>query len=480
LLVFSFCAFAQPPEIEWSRTYGRSNADDDCSAILPTSDGGYLLCGTTFPNFDPWVWDLFVVKTNSNGDSLWSRIYGTSGWEECLAAQATMDGGFVLAGIALIDTITSGFDFMLMKISSQGDSLWCRNYRRYAHDICYSVLPTSDGGYLLGGVTFDIDTGNGNAWLVKTNANGDSLWSRIYRSDGGSEIRGIQPAEDGGYILAGATVYMNQSSLCFWTMKINDDGDSLWSRTYRDPDYTRCYCIQQTQDDGYILAGKKLCSQPSNDYNFLLLKTNANGDSLWSRSYGDGNTDEICKSVQQTADGGYILVGEALPTDFYNYDGWVVRTDAAGDSLWSMRLSATYHDRLGDVLPAADGGYVLGGHTMDVDSETTYPMDMWLVKLTPEMSVPNAPIPQRICFLSNYPNPFNSTTVLQFTVPRTSRVMIRAFDVLGREVGTIADAVYSTGEYSISWHCPGSASGVYWIRMSGDGFQQVRKTILLR
>jgi hypothetical protein len=90
------------------------------------------------------------------------------------------------------------------------------------------------------------------------------------------------------------------------------------------------------------------------------------------------------------------------------------------------------------------------------------------------------PIADAHTIIQIYPNPFNSTTVLQFAVPRTSRVMIRAYDVLGREVDTIADAVYSTGEYSISWHCPDCASGVYWIRMSGDGFQHVRKTILLR
>lgn len=370
-------AYAIAPDSLWSRTFGGS-LTEECYSGQQTSDGGYVLAGWT-TSFGAGDADFWLVKVNEDGDSVWSRTFGGSDIEWCWSVRQTFDGGYVMAGKTA--SFGAGWDdIWLVKTDENGDSLWSRTYGGVSWDRCTSVKQTSDSGFILAGSTcsFSCVERISDFWLVKTDANGDSLWSRTFGGIKSEEGRCVVQTSDGGYILAGHTHSFGMGKYDFWLVKTDEHGNSLWSRTFGGKSDDKCRSVQQTSDGGYILAGKTYSFELDTG-DFWLVKTDENGDSLWSRTFG-GSAYESCRSVQQTSDGGYILAGWAESFGAGNSDMWLVKTDENGDSLWSRAFGGNFNDGAYFVEQMSDGGYVLAGLTESFGTG----IDYWLVKTEPE------------------------------------------------------------------------------------------------
>ena len=216
--------------------------------------------------------------------------------------------------------------------NAQPDSLWSRTFGREHNDVCFSAIQTEDGGYALAGITESFGASRNDFWLVKTDADGDSLWSQTFGRSSDNECKSLVHTADGGYALAGFTYSSPNQDM--WLVRTNAEGDSLWSRTFGGAIlWDMCYSIIQTANEGYALAGRT-ASFGAGDYDMWLVRTNADGDSLWSQTFG-GRNDEECFSIIQTADGGYALAGYTRSFGAGDRDMWLVKTDADGDSLWS-------------------------------------------------------------------------------------------------------------------------------------------------
>jgi len=201
--------------------------------------------------------------------------------EVCYSAQQTSDDGYILAG----QTGVGYCDIWLIKTNEYGDSLWSRTFGGTHNDLCYSVEQTSDGGYILAGQTRSFGAGWYDMWLIKTDEHGDSLWSRTFGGTENDGCESVQQTSDGGYILGGWTESLGPSYDEIWLLKTDANGDSLWSRIFSLGREDNCYSVKQTSDGGFILAG---CTKPSTTYqtDIWILKTDENGDSLWSRTLG--------------------------------------------------------------------------------------------------------------------------------------------------------------------------------------------------
>jgi hypothetical protein len=466
-------AFAQPPAIEWSRTYGGPNRDD-CYDLEITADGGFVLAGGT-RSYGFHDGDFWIIKTNADGDSLWSRTFGGSGWEVCYCIRQTADTGIIAVGERL-SFVTSEFSSMIVKMRSNGDSLWSRSYDIPGDDGINAICQTPDGGYLVGGYAWYNSSGN-QALIMKLNANGDSIWSRAYGGENGSTILAICPIEEGGYLLAGTTYPNTTSSWVFWFFKINESGDTLWCRSYEQQhSSSKCFSAYQTSDGGFILGGLLVTDTVDTDnVSCWMVKTDANGDSLWSRTFGSSGFSAIL-SVQQTTAGDYIFTG-CKRTSGTDVDLWVVKTDEDGNVSWDYLLSGTNDDCGNSVRQTSDGGFMVGGVTASFGAGSD---DFLLIKIAPDMSVPYASVPQKMCFLTNYPNPFNSSTQIEYTLPTTRQVSLRLYDVLGREVAVLVNGIKTAGEYRVTFDAAGLASGVYLCRIEAGEFAQTRKIVLLR
>ncbi len=480
LLLAAVAAFAQPPDSLWSRTYGGGDADR-CLAIQQTRDGGYVLAGETW-SYGAGELDAYLVKTNVDGDSVWSHAYGGIRHEACYSIQETSDGGYILGGATGYFTQPDGeTDFWLVKTDSLGSELWSRTFGNSQYDYCYSVQQTSDGGYVLGGYTGGVfGVFYTDFWLVKTDASGDSLWSRVYGGNSFDECTSVRPTTDGGYVLAGYTRSFGAGTDDFWLVKTDANGDSLWSRTFGGSSYDYCFSAQQTADGGYILAGGTE-SFGSGARDSWLVKTNANGDSLWSRTFG-GSGDDWARSVQETLDGGYILAGFTQSFGAGGYDFWIGKGDSNGDSLWSCTFGGELDDLCYCATQTFDGGYILAGKTESFGFGQVFNPDFWVVKTGPELAAEGyeVSLPERYALRQNWPNPFNATTQIAYDVPRMGHVTLTVYDLLGREVMTLVDGVQTAGSHYSIFDGSGLASGVYFYRLDSGDFVTSRKMVLLK
>jgi len=314
--------------------------------------------------------------------------------------------------------------------------------------------------------------------IASAHAQPDSLWSRAFGGANTDVCNSVQQTSDGGYFLAGSTYSFGSGLTDFWLVKTDAQGDSLRSRTFGGSDFEWCTSVQQTSDSGYVLAGHTR-SFGAGNYDLWLVKTDANGDSLWSRTFG-GSSNDYCSSVQQTSDGGYVLAGYTYSFGAGDYDFWLVKTDAQGDSLWSRTYGGTWEDCCWSFQQTSDGGYVLAGRTSSFGAGIS---DFWLVKTGPELGIGEKPNPtavRRYDLHPIYPNPFNAKATITYDLPATSHVTLKMFDVLGREVAVLKDGMQDAGRYQMAFDGENLASGVYLYRLQAGNFVETRKMVLMR
>jgi len=290
----------------------------------------------------------------------WTRTYGGEGNDRGGCVQQTDDGGYIVLAYGTLPGVRGTW---LLKTDAVGDTLWTKSYYPGGG---YWVQITSDGGYIIvGGVGTYL-------WLLKTDSNGDTIWTRTYTEDW-LLYSGywVEETDDGGYIVAGEAPFPID---VVWFLKTNVDGDILWTRKYRD--LWRCDCVRQTSDGGYIfLAGTH--STSTTPAAFWLLKTDSQGDSVWARTYC-GEDEEgwgYPRSVEQTPDGGYVLVGVKGSSD--SGEVWLLKTDSQGDTLWTRTIGGAGIEwgEYGEMT--SDGGYVITGSTSSFGAGKS---DLWLIK----------------------------------------------------------------------------------------------------
>jgi len=288
----------------WTKTYGGIGSDMGFS-VQQTSDGGYIIAGRT--ESSDVKGDVYVIKTDIKGDTLWTRTYGGVYNDGAGSIQETSDGGYIITGFTY--SFSRGFgDIYLIKTDAKGDTLWTRNYGGGGEDWGVSVQQTSDGGYIIAGFTWSFGTrDNWDVYLVKTDTKGDTLWTRTY--GGGKDDIGlsVQQTSDGGYIVAGATASFGAGGADIYLIKTDTSGDTIWTRSYGGEGDDFGYSVWQTSDGGYVVTGSS-SSFSAGDTNVYLLRMDKRGDTLWTEIYG-GAGEDWGTSIQQTSDGGYIITG---------------------------------------------------------------------------------------------------------------------------------------------------------------------------
>jgi len=310
----------------WAKTYG-GTSDDTASSVQQTSDGGYIVVGYT-RSFGAGDFDIFLIKTDANGNVQWAKTYGGKSFEEAFSVQQTSDGGYILAG-RTYSFGAGGYDVLLIKTDANGNIQWAKTYGGANHDWTYSVQQTSDGGYIVAGYTASFGAGWGDIFLIKTDANGNIQWAKTYGETDGDEAYSVRQTSDGGYIVAGTTWSFGAGWGDIFLIKMDANGNIQWAKTYGGTDYDWAYSVQQTSDGGYIVAGWT-SSFGAGYRDIFLIKTDANGNIQWAKTYG-GKSFEEAFSVQQTSDGGYILAGWTSSFGAGYGDIFLIKTDADGN-----------------------------------------------------------------------------------------------------------------------------------------------------
>ena len=354
----------------WVKTFG-GIGDDWGRSVQLTHDGGYIVTGSTW-SYGAGHDDVWLLMVGADGDMTWSKTFGGLYYDGGISVQPTQDGGYVVTGYT--DSYgAGGDDVWLVKTDAEGDTVWTRTFGGAGGDVGVSVQPTREGGYITTGHTDSYGAGGDDVWLIKTDANGDTVWTRTFGGIGRDCGNSVQQTADGGYIVTGYTDSYGVGGSDVWLIKTDASGDTEWTRTFGGTEMDVGNSVQQTGDGGCIVTGVV-------DDDAWLIKTDANGGTLWSKTFGGIGYDGA-NSVRETRDGGYIIAGYTMSYGAGSGDGWLIKTDARGDTVWTRTFGGTDEDYMYTVEPARDGGYVIAGLTI---SHGTGDYDVWLVKTDAE------------------------------------------------------------------------------------------------
>jgi hypothetical protein len=313
--------------IIWAKAY-RGTYDDASLSAQQTSDGGYIMAGWT--NSSGWGgFNFLLIKTDANGNIQWAKAYGGIYWDEATSVRQTSDGGYIVVGWTY-SFGTGSQDVLLIKTDANGNVQWAKTYGRTIWDEFYpkSVQQTSDGGYIVAGYIFSYLTTREYIFLIKTDANGNVQWAKTYGGTWGEEAYSVQQTSDGGYIVAGSTASGAGGGDAF-LIKTDANGNVQWAKTYGGSNWDVAYSVQQTSDGGYIVAGLTE-SFGAGWGDAFLIKTYANGNIQWAKTYG-GTHHDVAYHVQQTSDGGYIVANDTRSFGAGHYDFLLIKTDANGN-----------------------------------------------------------------------------------------------------------------------------------------------------
>lgn len=323
--------------MKWNQTYGGSS-DDKGYSVQQTSDGGYILVGDTFSKETGYL--AYLIKTNSQGNEEWNRTFGF-GKNSCVSGSSalqTEDGGYLI--LAQLTSFEEGLDrgnIWLIKTDSQGNEEWNRTYGvRYGWpmaDLGGSFQQTSDSGYIIVGHRYTRTSDYPDLHLIKTDQQGNEEWNRTYGGPLADFGRSAQQTPDGGYIIAGSTYSYGKGGYDMYLIKVDQQGEEEWNRTFGGPLGDYAHSVQQTLDGGYIIAGQT-GSIGAGNYDMYLIKTDSHGYEEWEKTYGGVEID-YAYSLQQTSDGGYILVGSTSSFNLSNHCVYLIKTGEDGNEEWS-------------------------------------------------------------------------------------------------------------------------------------------------
>lgn len=375
LTVCPLLLIAQAPDTLWSKTYGGPEWDLAYS-LQQTTDGGYIIFGNTWsfgvgtPKFE----NMYMIKTDSLGDTLWTRAYGGSGYDEGKSVDQTMDGGYVVVGNTdLGDSLQWGVNIRLIKTDSLGDTLWTKIYGGMDWDDATSVQQLADTGFIIVGSTASYGAGQMDVWILRTDRNGDTLWTRTYGGPNSDWGNSVQQTSDGGYIVFGLLSYD------MWLLKLDSAGDTIWTQTYGGSAADYGKGVQQTYDGGYILVGDTR-SFGAGNRDIYLIKTDSLGDTLWTQTYGDTGL-ELGSFVYATSDTGYAIAG--FTNSFGPGSFYVMKTDSTGDTLWTMRFGSSSYADGASIKETADGCYIAVGWRLVGPGD----LDIYLIKIASDVGI---------------------------------------------------------------------------------------------
>jgi len=372
-------------------------------------------------------YDYWIVKTDSLGIKQWDKDFGGINWDIATSIQQTSDGGFIIGGFSYsgiggdkTQDTWGQHDYWIVRTDSLGNKLWDRDYGSTSWDELYSIQQTSDGGFIMGGSSLsgiggdktegNRDTATGGTydyWIVKTDSLGNKLWDKVFGGTDDDRLFSVQKTSDGGFILGGSSLSgtggdKTQGSwghYDYWIVKIDSLGNKQWDKDLGGVLEEQLNSMQQTTDGGFILAGISASfisgdkTQPSwGDDDYWIVKTDSLGNKQWDKDFG-GNIREELHSIQQTSDSGYLISGDSYSgisgnkseNNLGNEQAWVVKTDSLGNLRWEKTIFTNGHDETGMALQTEDGCYLVAnstcGGTWGYKSQPCWGSDdYWIIK----------------------------------------------------------------------------------------------------
>ena len=447
-VIVSWDCYSQPT-ISWQKLLGGSKSEESY-CIINTIDGGYLVAGLS-ASFDGDIFgnkggaDIWLVKLSNQGTIQWKKNYGGSQNDLPSSIIQTTDGGYLITGFtASNDLDVSGnhggnFDAWAVKINSLGHIQWSKVYGGSDSDSFYSAFETAEKGFILAGRSrsndgdLELNHGEYDAWIIKVDSTGSILWNNIYGGSRDEQVNKIIGTIDGDYLALVETVSSDgdvgnsKGGVDFWFVKLSENGDIVWEKSFGGEGSDFPADIIQTSDGSFVSVGFVTSSNTGDiganhgAFDYWVNKISPSGELIWQNVFG-GTGPDWARKVIQIQDEGFLIAGTAGSDDGDvtnykgSYDYWLVKVNNEGELIWQSTYGGSELDACFDISPTFDGGFILSGYSWsDNDGDLTGITnhgrdDYWVVKLTPEATeTKSLNLPK----LSISPNPASRSISLQ-------------------------------------------------------------------
>ena len=518
-LIISLMLAAQGDLITWSRTFdGICHQEDVAYDVEQTSDGGYVVAGVKWDQapFSPdWIFPhMWVLKLDANGDTLWTTTYYHNieisdpfyndyyfHYAEAYDIEETNDSCFIVCGYVEVNEGEFFFEaeknMCVVKLDQSGNIEWKKTFLEGYNNVSKTIKQTSDGGYVVGGYIQTINAMDSSKYdtvskILRLDANGDSLWTRNYQKSL------VLPSGIKATILENFCITLQNEIFGIgytydgvsgngWIIKIDENGNTVWSKNFGGIEAEGFDDIQITNDDNLIVIGSQYV-RTQDATGIWINKISMNGDLIFEKTIQSGyyNEYDYGKSICQTFDGGFFVGAETNQRGSFR-DWWLIKTDASGDTIWSKIYGSDSYDFLNSVKYTADGGYIVCGDTegsasSDNSSDWT---DMWVLKLDQDGNYTGIESNDELLvkdykLYQNYPNPFNPVTQIKFDLAKTGDVKLSVYNINGQKVAELANGTGQAGVHAVDFDGTDLNSGLYYYTLRTEGKRLTKKMLLVK
>lgn len=514
IFLATFAIYAQDPNIIWQRTYGGDQMEY-FRDLKQTPDGGYILGGSSMSNISGdktensnGHLDMWVIKTNANGEIEWQNTIGGSAPDEIYSIELTPDGGYILAGDSQSnisgdksENSKGSSDYWIVKLDASGNVEWDKTIGGSDADWLPKISVTNDGYYVCGESWSNISgdktadsKGESDYWILKLDTLGNILWQKTIGGSGSDSFTSMAVTLDGGCIIRGASesnisgdkTENSRGDYDYWVVKLNSSGVIEWDKTIGGSGGEDLKSVIQTIDNGFLLSGNS-SSDISGDktenskglVDFWIVKLDNAGNIQWQNTIGGSHMD-IPFAAYQTADGGYMtggysrsdISGDKTENSKGGYDFWIVKLNNVGIIEWQKTLGGSETDGIIALTQASDGSYILGGNSSsnisgDKTENSRGGQDFWIIKYAGILGLGENPFATAITL---YPNP--AKTILQLNTQDLRINQVNIYTMVGSRVMQLdMNSVSPTVDVS------SLALGVYYLQLYSGNNVTLKKFV---
>jgi len=483
--------------------------NDLSESIWQTNDGGYIVAGSTAGDvigFHGGADDIWVVKLDAIGGTEWQKALGGNGSDVVGEIQQTTDGGYILVGTTSsnngdISGNHGSADCWVVKLDALGVIEWQHALGGSAADGAYAVEEAQDGGFVLAGVSSSTDHdvignhGGADAWVVKLDSEGETEWQHCYGGSSSDAIFDLDLIGNEAIIITGYTassdgdVIAMQGLQDFWVVNLDAGGVLQWQSTFGGSGYELATSLSIANDGGYFVTGwtgsdDGDVDDPHGGLDVWVVKLDATGSLVWQRALG-GSEDDGAYAVTAMEDGGCLLAGYTTSNDGDVLtlngpsDAWLIRLSAAGDLTWQRSLGGSGGESIGDIAATAEGGFVVAASSSSNDGDVNGnhgAVDYWVVKLSNEIT--GIEELEQVSGLVLFPNPAAESITVELDLGHPFPMEFRWFDSAGKFLRVEQQLTLPAGHHRIPFDIHAFAPGLYQLRVEIDGRSLVRVVVV--
>jgi hypothetical protein len=473
LLIVSLMFFLSPfikAQATFQKIYPSSIRNQSGTDVLPGIDGGYIIVGSTETSITNDL-DIEIMKTDDSGDTLWTKRYGGSKPDYPNNILKTNDGNYFVIGYTQ-SFGTGDYNNYLLKLKPNGDTIFTKVYGGFGNEDAKEIVATADGNYVIVGGSNSVNYANNDVQLIKINAVGDIIWTKYYGGPNYESARSVKLCSDGGFIMVGKTATAATSVATMYLVRTDLNGDTLWTKKIGGANSYEGKSVIVNTDGSYTIALDD--SSATRDSDVRVMNIDATGKTIiWNKMYG-GLQKDIAKMIQSTSDGGYIIASISRSFGWVNPDMWLIKLDASGNSQWTHNYGGAGHEHCFAVRPTADGDYIAIGHSKSYSTNGN--TQIMFVKVDPSGNVAVVDELAANNIINVYPNP--SRGIIKIDMVETlSKLTVLISNALGQTIYSEAIDSYTQNDHKVI-DLNGNEPGVYFVTVQSPEHSTTKKLIL--